>query len=200
MCSGVRDQCVPWACLRWGQLPLTTSVGNRSRPSSMERIGVAETGYCAKGPSRGMVLPTSTPASAACNYAFSNSLALALSSNTDLTSSRLCLFCRVRNTIRIPHLLYFQPCLPSSLSLHTCAPLHMACPHGCSTPPTPCLACSHRSHGPYEAFHSQALKRQGANETPRKAAFPDLPLQTDPAARFPPKTSRATLLTLSPNC
>lgn len=72
-----------------------------------------------------------------CSYAFSNSLALALSSHTDLTSSWLCLFCRVRNTIRIPHLLYFQHCLPSSLSLHTCAPLHMACPQSCSTPPSP---------------------------------------------------------------
>lgn len=127
MCSGVQDQCAPWACLRWRQLPLTTSVGPGSRPSSMERAGVAGTGYCTKGPSRGMVLPTSTPASATCNHAFSNSLASSLSSHTDLTSSG-CLFCRVRNTIGIPHLLYLQPCLPSSLSRHTCAPLHTAVP------------------------------------------------------------------------
>lgn len=62
-------------------------------------------------------------------------------------------------------------------------------------PPTPCLALAlMESRGPYEAFHSQALKRQGANETPQKATFPDLPLQTDPAVRFPPETSRVTLL------
>lgn len=138
MCSGVWDQCAPWACLRWRQLPLTRSVGNRSRPSSMERIGVAETGYCAKGLSRGMVLPTSTPASAACNYAFSNSLALALSSQTDLTSSGLCLFCRVRNTIRIPHLLYFQHCrLPHSPYTHVPRYTWRALTAAAHTPPLP---------------------------------------------------------------
>lgn len=50
------------------------------------------------------------------------------------------------------------------------------------------------SRGLYEAFHSQALKCQGANETPRKAASPDLPLQTDSTARFPPETPRMTVL------
>lgn len=83
--------------------------------------------------------------------------------------------------------------LPAFLTL----PTHMRpVTHGSALtavahPPTP---SGSRSHGLYEAFHSQALKHQGANGTPRKAASPDLPLQTDPAAQFPPETPRVTLL------
>lgn len=138
-----------------------------SGPSSMERAGVAGTGYCAKGPSRGMVLPTSTPASAACNYAFSNSLALALSSHTDLTSSQLSFLQGEKHYQDSSSPLFAA--LPAFLTLptHMRPVTHSNALMAVAHPPTPCLALAlTASRGPYEAFHSQVLKHQGANKTP----------------------------------